>query len=96
MRVSFHNPSDGPEPEDTASVTSPGLRESFTGAAGLFETAAGLFETAEDVAAVFVGFDESGFALTFFVSDEELFEAGRFLGALADWGVCPQVLRWLS
>jgi len=28
------------------------------------------------------GSEESGFASTFFVSDEELLEAGRFLGAL--------------
>lgn len=67
-RVSFHNPSAGLEPADSASVTGPGLLESFTGAAGLVT--------------MFVGVAESGFALSLFASGGELFGAGRFLGAL--------------
>lgn len=55
--VSFHNPSDGPEPVET-----PGLTGSSTGAAGLFKTAAGL-----------VTLDGFGVTLSVFVPDKELF-----------------------
>lgn len=65
-RVSFHNPSEVPEPVlDATPFSRPGLPQSVTGAA-----------------AVLAGSDESGFVLSFSVSVEERFEACRFLGAL--------------
>lgn len=73
-RVIFHNPSDEAEPVlDMPPVTRPGLAESLTGAAESLTGAA---------VVVFAGTDDSDFVSSFLVSGEELFEAGRFLGAL--------------
>ena len=68
-RVIFHNPSDEAEPVlDMPPVTRSGLAESLTGGAG--------------TVVVLAGTGDSDFVSSFLVSGEELFGAGRFLGAL--------------